>query len=118
MPSDLHRPGIFQRIATRIAISRLCSAVARIAEKHGVPASVSWFGAYEIHPKYLVVLIRVETDRDKLKLNQDVAFRTALKSQLEVVSYPREGRDGVAFDVESQETVDREWAGDWWQRIK
>jgi hypothetical protein len=29
-----------------------------------------------------VVLIRVETDRDKLKLNEDAGFRTDLKAQL------------------------------------
>src|SRR5262245_19497202 len=105
----MREASMFQRFATRLAISRLCSATKRVAEAHGVSASISWFGAYYIHPQHLVVLIRVETDRDKLKLNQDAGFRTDLKAQLAAVSYPAEGRDGVAFDVESQETVDREW---------
>lgn len=116
---SVDRPGWFRRFTTRLAISRLCRATERVAQAHGVKVSgITWFGAYEIHPKYMVVLIRVETDRDKQKLNQDVAFQTALRAQLAAVSYPPEGRDGVAFDVESQETVDREWDGDWWQRIK
>jgi hypothetical protein len=105
-------------IFTRIAIYRLCRRARRRAESRGVRASVYWFGAYYIHPKHLAVIVRVPTDRDKAQLIGDPTFWTELKSELSAVNYPVEGRDGVAFEVESHETVDREFKGNWYWRFK
>jgi hypothetical protein len=109
---------MIERIATRLAIFRLCRRVKRQAVGHGVKASVFWFGAYWIHPKHLAVIIRVRTDSEKSKLIQDQAFWHDIKADLASVGYPAVGRDGVAFEAESDETVNREWEGNWWYRFK
>lgn len=106
------------RLATRIAIYRLCRHAKQQAARHGVHASVTWFGVYYIHPKHLAVIVRVPTDRDKAKLSGDSTFLTDLRNELLAVNYPTEGREGVAFEVESQETVDREFNGNWYYRFK
>ena len=109
---------MLRRLATRIAIYRLCRRAKQQAEHRGVRVSVTWFGVYYIHPKHLAVIIRVSTDQDKAKLSNDSTFLADIKNELVSVNYPIEGRDGVAFEVESQETVDREFNGNWYYRFK
>ncbi len=105
-------------LRTRLAISRLCRAVKRLARARGVEASVLWFGAYWIHPQHLAVIVRVGTDAEKARLGHDQGFRADLQAALTAVGYPAAGREGVGFEVESDETVDRDWNGSWWQRFK
>jgi hypothetical protein len=109
---------MLRRLATRIAIYRLCLHAKQQAARRGVHASVTWFGAYYIHSKHLAVIVRVPVDRDKAKLRSDSTFLTDLRNELVAVNYPLEGRESVAFEVESQETVDREFNGNWYYRFK
>ena len=107
-----------RRLATRIAIFRLCRRARLQASDRGVKATAYWFGAYYIDPKHLAVIIRVRTDGDKAKLNNNPTFLPALKRELAAVNYPIEGREGVGFEVESYETVHREFGGSWYHRFK
>lgn len=109
---------MLRRLATRIAICRLCRHAKLQAARRGVHVSVTWFWGYYIHPKHLAVIVRVPTDRDKAKLSDDSTFLTDLRNELIVVNYPTEGREGVVFEIESQETVDREFNGNWYYRFK
>jgi hypothetical protein len=109
---------MLRRLATRVAIFRLCRRAKQQAEHRGVRASITWFGVYYIHPKHLAVIIRVGTDQDKGKLSNDPTFMVSLGNEMAAVNYPIEGRESVAFEVESQETVDREFNGNWYYRFK
>lgn len=109
---------MLRRLAARIAILRLCRLVRREVEARGVTSSVSWLGAYYIHPKNLALIIKVERDEDKRRLLDDPSLQLRLKSQLAAVNYPSSGRAGVSFDIESQETVDRDFDGNWYYRFK
>src|SRR4051794_24018756 len=105
-------------LRTRIAIYALCRRAKRLAQSRGVRAKISWLGAYYIHPSHLAVAVRVRTDGDRAALNSDLSFIPALRTELAAVNYPAAGREGVKFDIESQETVDRDFNGSWYYRFK
>ena len=109
---------MLRRLATKIAVFRLCRRAKQQAERRGVRASIYWFGVYYIHPKHLAVIVRVDTDQMKAKLNDDNTFLADVRNELAAVSYPVEGREGVGFEVESYETVARDFGGSWYYRFK
>ena len=76
------------------------------------------FGAYEIDPKHLVFVVGVPTDNDRNTLKNDEEFTAALPNLLERYNWPMKARPGVIFDIESQETVDRENDGNWFYHYK
>jgi len=73
---------------------------------------------YYIHPKHLAVIVRVRTDQEKARLNNDNTFLADVRNELAAVDYPIEGREGVGFEVESYETVARDFKGSWYYRFK
>ncbi len=81
-------------------------------------ASAFAIGAYWIHPRHLAVFVKVGGDSEKRQLLDDIGFMPFLRRALVEVHYPPEGCEGVSFDVESQETVDREFQGRWYFRLK
>lgn len=84
----------------------------------GVKSLVWSFGAYYIDPKYLVFVVGVPSDEEKNKLKADPNFDQAMKALLIKYNWPLTAREYVAFDIESQETVDRETNGNWWYHYK
>jgi len=85
-----------------------------VSEEHWV----THYGANDIHPRHLVFWICVESDAERDRLRSDAALLDRLKSTLGAANYPEEGRAGVHFGFESQETVDRESGGNWWHHWK
>ena len=79
---------------------------------------VTHYGANDIHPKHLVYWVCVKTDKEKNKLDRDPELMRNLKSLLRKHNYPLSGRDEVFIGYESQETVDRESNGHWWNHWK
>jgi hypothetical protein len=79
---------------------------------------VTHYGANEIHPKHLVYWIVVQSDREKERLQQDAVLMASLRALLDRHDYPAEGRTGVTIGFESQETVDRESAGNFYHHWK
>ena len=71
------------------------------------------FGAYYIDPKHLVFVVGVQTDKEKETLKANSAFATSMQELLSTFNWPIQARSSVVFDVESQETVDRENNGNW-----
>ena len=67
---------------------------------------------------HLVYCICVELDAEKERLAADTALYAELRELLTRYNYPAEGRGEVYIGFESQETVDRESDGDWWQHWK
>ncbi|MFA4969816.1 MAG: hypothetical protein WC540_09300 [Sulfuritalea sp.] len=51
-------------------------------------------------------------------MNNDNTFLADVRNELAAVDYPIEGREGVGFEVESYETVARDFKGSWYYRFK
>ncbi len=76
------------------------------------------FGAYYIDPKHLVFVVGVQTDKEKETLKANSLFAMSMQELLSTFNWPIQARYSIAFDVESQETVDRENNGNWWYHYK
>ena len=93
----------------------IVAAVRQVARE---AVSIVHYGAFDIHPRYLVYWICVKSDDEKRRLEADDALSEKLRHILVRHNYPSEGRDAVHIGVESQETIDRESGGNWWAHWK
>ena len=99
-------------------IWRIESALKAILKKDNIKPIIWSFGAYYIDPKHMVFVVGVPTDEEKEQLKSDQKIKDEFKSLLETYNWPIGARDHVAFDIESQETIDRESNGNWWHHYK
>ena len=106
------------KILLKWKIWRIESAIKGLIKAEGYKPLVWSFGAYYIDPKHLVFVVGVPTDEEKNKLKENNDFIQSLKSLLVKFGWPEKAREHVAFDIESQETVDRENNGNWWYHYK
>jgi hypothetical protein len=81
-------------------------------------ASLFYFGAIEIRPNNLAVWTRVDTDAQRDRLAADTSLRLAMRQALAAEGYPAWALSGVAFAFQSDETVKRDYEGNWWYAIK
>jgi hypothetical protein len=99
-------------------IWRIESAIRALIKAEGLKPIVWSFGAYYIGPKHMVFVVGVPIDEDKNKLKDNARFIQPVKSLLVKFGWPEKAREHVAFDIESQETVERENNGNWWYHYK
>jgi len=99
-------------------IWRIESALKNLVKAEGLKPTIWSFGAYYIDPKHLVFVVGVPTDEDKKNLRSNTAFSIRMRELLEKVNWPARARNKVIFDIESQETVNRENDGNWWYHYK
>lgn len=64
-------------------------------------------------PRRLAIWIATATDKDRDRLLQDSSLHDRLAHALIEVGYPADAVPRVRFVVQSQETVDREYGGNW-----
>ena len=102
----------------RWKIYRISQAARRLVEARGVKCNVWWFGAYYIDPKHLVFVLAVPEDLERDTLRSDAPLISALRRLLVDFSWPERARTDVSFDIESNETVQRESNGHWWHHYK
>jgi hypothetical protein len=102
----------------KLKIWRIEKALRNLVSAHGFKPMVWSFGAYCIDPKHLVFVVGVPTDEAKTELKAKSNFMAAIPKLLETYNWPLQARPYVVFDVESQETVDRENNGNWWFHYK
>lgn len=100
--------------ATHAAVTDAVPLMVSSLARHGV-TGVHWFLAFEGYP---VVWLVTQTDAAKAVVAEHESLRADVLVAL--------AKGGVAPDlvaqavvtVESQETVDREWDGNWWYAMK
>ena len=79
---------------------------------------VDWYGAYDIDPKNLVFWICVQSDKKKSELESNLELMSELKNLLVKYNYNEQARPFVFIGFESQETVNRESEGNWYNHFK
>lgn len=99
-------------------IWRIESGLRSLLKEAGVKPLVWSYGAYYIDPKHMVFVVGVPSDSERDALRANDVFRAQMKYLLAKVRWPLAARDHVLFDIESQETVDRENDGNWWYHYK
>ncbi len=97
---------------------RIEAGLRRLLKSAGVKPIVWSFGAYDIDPKYLVMVVGVSSDSERDRLRVDNSFAAEMRALLVKYNWPVGAREYVHFDIESQETVDRETDGNWWYHYK
>lgn len=99
--------------------------VAKIAEEAqtvvrrigGGACTILSLGAYDVDPRLLMFVVQVAKDADRDKLKERPALAEALKELPKKHGWPADACDDVVFNIESQETVDRENEGNWAYRF-
>ena len=99
-------------------IWRIELALKKLIRAEGYDPIVWSYGAYCINSKHLVFVVGVLTDKAKNSLKGNDLFTDSLKGLLERYNWPERARASVVFDIESQETVEREANGNWWHHYK
>ena len=103
-------------------LAALIQAVERRAEeicrRHGPVQRVFSFGATDLDPRHLAVWIVTSRDRDRDRLRADRALEAELRGALRDLGYPEAAIPEVGFAFESQQTVNRDYGGNWWHAVK
>ena len=102
----------------KLKIWRIESGLKALLKAAGIKPIVWSFGAYDIDPKHLVFVVGVPSDQERDSLRNNKSFLAETKSLLVRFNWPASARDYVHFDIESQETVDRDNNGNWWYHYK
>lgn len=105
-------------IVLKWKIWRIETALRALVKSVGIRPTVWSFGAYYIDPKHLVFVVGVPSDKERDGLCSQVDFQNKMKEFLVKYNWPVLARAHVYFDIESQETVDRENNGNWWHHYK
>jgi hypothetical protein len=93
-------------------------AVLGIAQARYPACGVFGFGAVDVDPVQLAIWITTATDVQRDVLRRDPEFLADIRQALREAGYPAGAMDGIAVEVESQETVDRDHQGNWWNAVK
>ena len=89
-----------------------------ISENTSEIFEVFHYGANIIHPSFLVYWVSVQTDKERDRLTSDNILMKRLRRILIDHNYPEEGRKQVNINFESQETIDGDWDGKWFEYLK
>ncbi|WP_144445670.1 hypothetical protein [Inquilinus limosus] len=102
------------------AVIERAVGVIRERLKAGIPdVDIFWFGAIDLSPRHLAIWARVGTDAQRDFLLEDYSDLTAeIRGIVKGCGYPEEASSFVGFAVESDETVNRDFDGSWWNCIK
>jgi len=93
----------------RLKIWRIEKAIKKLVKETNGIKPMTWsFGAYYIDPKHMAFVIGVPTDKIIDEMRKNDTLVASLKDLLEKFNWPKPARNDVIFNIESQETVDRE----------
>lgn len=80
-------------------------------------AAVSHFGSVNIAPKYLAYCIQVKTDREAKEADRE-SLTNLVRTWLKEEGYPATAADQIAVRIDSEETVLRDYDGNWYHYCK
>ena len=101
-----------------LTIRRARGEVKKLARRRCPDAKVFSFGATDIDPRHLAIWITTRTDEERDRLRQDTSLHQQIRDALLQVGYPGAAVPLVALTFESQETVDRDFGGNWYYATK
>jgi hypothetical protein len=76
------------------------------------------FGAIGIHPRHLAIWIVTQTDWERDELASQPGITEKLRGCMLNAGYPKGAVPEIGFAFESEETVSRDWNGDWRSRVQ
>lgn len=76
------------------------------------------FGTVDSEPKYLSIWVVTKTDKEKNIIINTLDINKKFTDILIKIECPEDAKKHITFTVESQETVDREYEGNWWNVVK
>ena len=104
--------------ALETIIVRAEARIKTLARAHCAKANVFHFGAVDIHPSNLAIWITAPRDRERDRLRAVPGLEESFRATLAAEGYPLDAVPLVHFAYESQETVDRDFNGNWWHAVK
>lgn len=90
-----------------------------LAVAHGHAATgIFSHGAADIHPRHLAFWLTFDTDAGRDLFLNDRPLLDAIRAKLVALGYPETAVPHVGVTAESQETVDRDFEGNWRYAMK
>jgi hypothetical protein len=99
-------------------ISRAEREALSLAQKQFGCCKVFSFGAVDIDPKNLAVWTTTDTDAQRDELLSSGALINQFRVVFRAAGYPESAVLDIRFEFESQQTVDRDFNGNWWHAVK
>lgn len=93
-------------------------SILKIARQKYECCNVFSFGATDIDPKHLAIWVTTDSDSQRDTLIDDAGFQKAARDILRKNGYPEESIPLVVITFESEETVKRDYEGNWWYAVK
>jgi hypothetical protein len=90
----------------------------RIAQRRFPSVTVKTFGATNVDPKHLTVIVATVSDDERDKLKEAPGLDSELREALFRVGYPAAAVPAVRFVIESREALNRDFGGSWYQAMK
>lgn len=112
------RTGAGEEPLLRQAVRRAEIAITSDVRRTIPDARVTSFGAIDLYPACLAFWICVATDAQRDALLGDPTFAARMRRIVADCGYPQDSVDRVGFTSESDETVDRDWGGNWYHAMK
>lgn len=94
-------------------VEHMSAAAAKLVAANAVKCKTWSFGEYDVDPRLLVVVVQVATDAERDKLKGREPLLESFKKLPAEHGWPAEACADVVFEVESQETIDRKYEGNW-----
>lgn len=118
-------PPVRQKDAAMASDGPLAPIIAAAAEKMVAlartkeqSAGIFHFGAVDIHPKHLAYWLTTATDAQRDRLAADSAMQDEFRRILLRAGYPADAVLEVGFAFQSEETVQRDYGGNWYYAVK
>jgi hypothetical protein len=96
-----------------LTVWRARRVIRRIIRKRLPGARVHSSGETHLSPGNLCICIDVTSDEERESLRNDAALLASMRKALFKAHYPEDAIPDVCFRVESQETVTRDFNGNW-----